>query len=54
VDISWMFIWIEASPAMSMTSASGMGELRADGGGQAVAHGAEAAGGHPAVRARRS
>ena len=44
-----MFIWIEASPAMSMTSGFGMRQLHADGRRQAVAHGAEAAGGHPAV-----
>ena len=35
---------------MSMTSDSGMRHLHADGGRQAIAHGAEAAGRHPAVR----
>ena len=35
---------------MSMTSDFGMRELHADRGRQAVAHGAEPAGGHPAVR----
>jgi hypothetical protein len=45
-----MVICTEASPAMSMTSAVGMRELHADRRRQAVAHGAEAARGHPAVR----
>ncbi len=45
-----MFIRIEASPAMSITSDFGMRHLRADGRRQAIAHGAEAPGGHPAVR----
>jgi hypothetical protein len=42
VPSSWMFIWIEASPAMSMTSVR-IAELRADRGGQAIAHRAEPA-----------
>ena len=45
-----MFIRIEASPAMSITSASGIAELRADRRGQAVAHRAEPARGQPVVR----
>jgi len=48
VPSSWMFIWIEASPAMSITSASGCADLHADRGGQAVAHRAEPARGQPA------
>jgi hypothetical protein len=41
-DSSWMFIWIEASPAMSMTSAVRMRDLHADRRRQAVAHRAQA------------
>jgi hypothetical protein len=44
-----MFIRIDASPAMSMTSAS-VAHLHAHCGRQPVAHGAEPARGHPAVR----
>ena len=50
VDISCMVISTEASPAMSMTRLFGMRDLHADRRRQAVAHGAEAARGHPAVR----
>ena len=44
-----MFIRIDASPAMSIDQRIGMRDLHAHRGRQAVAHGAEAARGHPAV-----
>jgi hypothetical protein len=50
VPSSWMFIWIEASPAMSITRLVRVAHLRADRGGQAIAHGAKAARGEPLVR----
>src|SRR2546428_12471574 len=49
VDISCMVISTEASPAISMTSELGCASCTPTRGRQSVAHGAEAAGGHPAV-----
>ena len=50
VASSWMFIWMEPSPATSMTVCLGKGHLGADGRRQAVAHGAESAGGQQVAR----
>ena len=45
VASSWMFIWMLPSPAMSITMPSGQADLGADGRREAVAHGAQPAGG---------